>query len=168
MAIRALFGFEGAANNLGRQSNRVPAVKVQDEAAKPVAGASVVFTLPADGPSGEFRDGTRTYIASTDDKGTAEAPLRANMTPGRLAIHVNVSYRGLQARTNITQFNVAVAGVHAQSKSGKKWGVLLAAVGGAAAAGVFATRRSSGSGAGATATPPIGISTGSSSVGPPR
>ncbi len=167
---------EGAANNVGRDSNGAPTVKVVDEAENPIAGASVVFTLPADGPSGEFKDGTRTLIVSTDNKGMAAAQgLRVNMTPGRLAIHVNASYRGLRARTNITQFNMAVPGVHASSSRGSRKLVLwLAVAGGAAvvAAGagfdLLGLRSSTNSPSAPGGTPPIGITTGSASVGPPR
>ena len=167
--IRVVSG-EGAANNVGRDSNGIPAVKVLDDSEAPVMGATVVFTLPADGPSGEFKDGSRTLIATTDAKGVAEAHgLRVNMMPGRLAIHVNASYKGMRAITNITQFNVAVPGVRAAPKGGKKIAVwLAAAAGGAAAAGVVASRRSSAGPAGAAGPPPISIGAGSASVGPPR
>ena len=167
--IRVVSG-EGAANNLGRDSNGIPAVKILDGSEAPIMGATVVFTLPADGPSGEFKDGSRTLIATTDAKGVAQAhSLRVNMMPGRLAIHVNASYRGLRASTNITQFNLAVPGVRAASKGGKKIAVwLAAAAGGAAAAGMVASRKSNSGPGGAAAASPISIGTGSASVGPPR
>ncbi|MCC6539569.1 MAG: hypothetical protein IT162_18605 [Bryobacterales bacterium] len=161
---------EGAANNLGQIANRLPSVRVEDEKQNPLNGATVVFSLPADGASGEFRDGSRTLIVTTNAQGVAEATgLRANLTAGRVVIHANASYRGLRATTNITQFNVAVPGVRAASRTGKKplW---LALAGGAAAAGLAVGLGARGGSGSATPAgpPPVSISLGSGQVGPPR
>ncbi len=169
MTIVVLAG-EGAANNLGQIANRIPSVRVEDENQQPVDGAVLVFTLPADGPSGEFRDGSRTSIVTTNAQGVAEAAgLRANLMAGRVVIHAHASFRGLRATANITQFNVSVPGVSAGSRSGKRPMMWIAIAGGAAAAGLAAGLggRSGGPAAPAGA-PPVSISLGSGQVGPPR
>ena len=118
---------EGAINNVGQRGSRDPIVKVQDENQRPVAGAAVVFTLPTEGASGAFGNGEKTLIVNTDAHGEATATgLRVNQTPGRLQIHVNASWRGQTARTNITQFTMEVPGKH--SGSGKKTAIILLAI----------------------------------------
>src|SRR3982751_4866145 len=78
---------EGAVNNVGQRSTRDPSVRVEDENQKPVAGAAVVFTLPADGPSGQFANGEKTLIVTTDDRGVAVASnLKLNQIAGKLPI----------------------------------------------------------------------------------
>jgi hypothetical protein len=162
---------EGAINNVGQRSSRIPLIRVQDENDKPVAAAAVVFTLPTDGASGVFGNDEKTLIATTDARGEVTAAgLRVNTVPGRLQIHVNASYRGQTARTNITQFNMAVPGKRVGG-GGKTALIVLAIIGGAAAGGAaFALN---GNGTSNPATPnapptPIGISVGGGTVGPPR
>lgn len=160
-------GGEGGANNLGQTANKFPSVRVADEASKPIKGANVVFTLPADGASGEFRNGEKTVIVQTDERGVATATgMKANTVPGRLPIHVHASHRGLTASANITQFNMAVPGKKPPT-SRKTLVLIAAAVGGAAAAGGFAATRKGNSPAAAPSTP-ISISPGGNTVGPPR
>lgn len=163
---------EGAVNNIGQRSTRDPVVRIADQNDKVIAGASVVFTLPTEGPSGEFGNGSKTLIITTDARGEATATgLKVNQVPGRLQIHVNASYRGQTARTNITQFNMSVPGKRAGG-SGKTILVVLAIAGAAAAGGVVAaTRKGSGSTPSTTVAPtiaPISIAPGTGTVGPPR
>src|SRR5437870_3752555 len=97
---------EGAINNLGQRASRDPIVRMEDESRRPVSGAAVVFTLPTEGPSGEF-NGSKTSTVVTDNQGQAIArSLKVNQVPGKLQIHVNASYRGVTTRTTITQFNM--------------------------------------------------------------
>ena len=161
---------EGAINHVRQRASRDPVVSVEDESQRPIAGATVVFTLPADGASGEF-NGSKTSTLVTDNQGKVIARgLKANQVPGTLQIHVNASYHGLASRTTITQFNMEVPGVK-RGGSGKIIAI-LAIVGGAAAGGtIAATRKSGGGGGGAPAAVPaaaIGITPGTSTVGPPR
>jgi hypothetical protein len=108
----------------------------------------------------------------TDSQGRAIAQnLRLNPVAGKIPIHVNASYRGLTARTSITQFSVLPPGAKASSSSGGGHGGLIAilVVLGAAAAGggaYFATR-SSNSGTVTTPPPtvtPIGITAGTGTI----
>lgn len=164
-------GGEGAINNTGQVASQSPAVRIEDENARPLSGVSVVFTLPTEGPSGEFRRGDKTQVVVTEADGIATAHgMKANAVPGKLPIHVNASYRGLTARSNITQFIMSVPG-RQPSASRKTLFVILAVAGGAAAGGGVAltSRKSSTPVApAAVAVTPIGIGVGAGSVGPPR
>jgi hypothetical protein len=162
---------EGAINNVGQRSSRDPVVRIEDENNKPVVGASVVFTLPTEGPSGVFANGDKTAITVTDNRGEAAATgLRLNTVAGKLQIHVNASFRGQTARTNITQFNMEVPGK--QAKGSGKLVAILAIVGAAAAGGAVAATRGSSSAATPPTTPAappaITIAPGTGTVGPPR
>jgi hypothetical protein len=161
---------EGAIHHVGQTSGQSTLVRIADEAGKPVAGASVVFNLPTAGPGGEFSNGSKTLIVSTDARGEAAVRgLRVNRTPGKLQIHVNASYRGRTARTNITQFVMEVPGSRAGGGSGKTILVLLAIAGAAAGGGAYAiTRKGNGGPAAAPAATPIGITPGTGTAGPPR
>jgi hypothetical protein len=161
---------EGVTNDVRQRTARDVAVKVEDDDHRPVAGASVVFALPISGASGEFANGSRNLNAVTNQEGLAVAHgLRTNQVPGKLQIYVTASYRGLHAKTLITQFNegvpVSVKATELRpSKSGGKWkwialGVIAA---GGAGAGIYlgARTRSSNS--------PISITTGAVVFGSPR
>jgi hypothetical protein len=161
---------EGAMNNIGQRGARDPIVRIEDENHKPVAEAAVVFTLPADGASGEFENGDKTLIVMTDNKGEAVARgLKVNQVAGKLQIHVTASYRGRTARTNITQFNMSVPGKRAGGSA--KTALIILAIAGAAAAGgvTAATRKGSSTGAPPPASvTPISITPSPGVVGPPR
>ena len=163
---------EGATNNVRQRVARDPIVRVEDENHKPIAGAAVVFTLPTEGATGEFSNGAKSLTIMTDSQGRATAQnLRLNPVAGKIPIHVNASFRGLTARTSITQFSVLPPGAKASSSSGGGHGGLIAilVVLGAAAAGggaYFATR-SSNSGTVTTPPPtvtPIGITAGTGTI----
>ena len=109
---------EGATNNVRQRVAREPVVRVEDENHKPIAGAAVVFTLPTEGATGEFANGAKSLTIMTDSQGRATAQgLRLNQVAGKIPIHVNASYRGLTARTSITQFSVLPPGAKASSGS---------------------------------------------------
>jgi hypothetical protein len=162
---------EGAINNVRQRAAREPVVRVEDENHKPIAGAAVVFTLPTDGATGEFSNGAKSLTIMTDSQGRATAQsLRMNQVAGKIPIHINASYRGLTARTSITQFSVLPPGAKASSGNGGHGGLIavLVVLGAAAAGGgaYFATRNSN---SGTTVTPPptltpIGITAGTGSI----
>ena len=70
LAIRLTEG-DGAIYAKGSRATRGLAVLITDETGRPVEGATVSFSLPADGPSGEFSSGGRTEIATTRADGRA-------------------------------------------------------------------------------------------------
>ncbi len=161
---------EGAINNLGGRADD-PVVKVEDENHNPIAGAAVVFTVPTEGASGEFPKGEKSVIVMSDRQGLATAQgLKANQVAGRLQIHVNASYRGRTARTNITQFNMAVPGKRAGGGSGKKVAIILAIAGAAGGGIAAATLGKGGSSASlpAAPAPAISITPGTGTIGPPH
>jgi hypothetical protein len=163
---------EGATNNVRQRVARDPVVRVEDENHKPIVGAAVVFTLPTEGATGEFANGAKSLTIMTDSQGQATAQsLRMNPVAGKVPIHVNASYRGLTARTSITQFTVLPPGAKASSSSSGHGGhggliAVLVVLGAAAAGGgaYFATR-SSGSAVNPPPTvAPIGITAGTGTI----
>jgi hypothetical protein len=162
---------EGATSPARQRVTQDPAVKIEDDDHRPVAGVPVVFALPVSGTSGEFANGAKTLAVITDKDGLATAHgLKTNEIPGKLQIYVTASFHGLRARTLINQMVEGAPGVQAQvqhpSKSGGKWKWVLlgiAAAGGAAAGVYFGTHSSSSS-----SNPPVTIGTGTVVFGSPQ
>jgi hypothetical protein len=103
---------EGTLNNVKQRVNREPIVQVTDENHKPVAGAAVVFFLPASGPSGTFANGSQTLTVTTDSTGRAAATgIHPNRQVGKMQIRVTASFNGLSATATITQTNMVGANV---------------------------------------------------------
>ena len=163
---------EGATNNVRQRVARDPVVRVEDENHKPIAGAAVVFTLPTEGATGEFSNGAKSLTMLTGSDGTAVAQsLRLNQIAGKMPIHVNASYRGLTARTSITQFAILPPGAKASSSSHGHGGLVavLVVLGAAAAGGgaYFATHKNANTGTVGTPPPavtPIGITPGTGTI----
>jgi hypothetical protein len=157
---------DGAASPVRQRVTVDPAVRIEDDDHRPVAGVPVVFALPVSGTSGEFVNGAKTLAVLTDDAGLAIARgLKNNEVPGKLQIYVTASFHGLRARTLINQIVEGVPGqtnvLHPSKSGGKwKWVILGIAVAGGAAAGVyFGTHSSSHS--------PVSIGTGTVVFGTP-
>jgi hypothetical protein len=70
LEIRVVEG-DGAAYPVGSRATRGVTVLVSDETGRPVEGATVIFSLPSEGPSGVFASGARTEIATTRADGRA-------------------------------------------------------------------------------------------------
>jgi hypothetical protein len=161
---------EGATNNLRERAHQ-PVVRVEDENHRPISGAAVVFILPTEGASGDF-DGSKTLVVTTDAQGVAAAHgFKTNQTPGKVVILATASYRGLTARTSITQVNADGPGAKGGGSRGHgKLIIILAAVGAAGAGGAIASmHKGSSSSAGTPPSgTPISISVGSISVGAPH
>jgi len=165
---------EGAVNIVGQRASAEPVIRVEDEQQRPINGATVVFTLPTEGATGEFRNGSKTLTVVTDKEGEAAAEgLRVNPVAGKLQIHINASYRGLRARTNVIQFNEGSA--VAKAGTGKILAIL--AVAGAAAAGgaILALRKGNPAASAGPPVPisppavaPIGITAGTGTIAPPH
>src|SRR5215813_2562041 len=71
---------EGAINNIKQRTQRETIVQVEDANHRPVAGAAVVFTLPSNGASGTFANGSRTITTVTSSDGRASVRMRPNNT----------------------------------------------------------------------------------------
>ncbi len=166
---------DGAINNIRQRTAREPIVQVEDENHKPIAGAAVVFTLPSQGAGGTFAGGSHTLTVMTDSQGRALAHgLRPNNVQGQFQIHVNASYNGQSANTNIKQTNALVAaGAGAAAAAGisaKLIVVIVAAAAAAAVGGLYASGAIGGGNGTTAGTSPalVTITPGTGSVGPPR
>lgn len=179
---------DGAINNIRQRTARETIVRVEDENHKPVAGATVVFTLPTQGAGGTFAGGTQTLAVTTSKTGLAVAHgFHPNAIQGSFQMHVNASFAGHTATATVTQSNglTAAAGASGSSAAGAGAGggatgtatagiisikliAIIAAVAGAAAAGgaVAATRGGGGGTNTALISPTITPATGT--VGPPK
>jgi hypothetical protein len=160
---------EGSINNIKQPVNRGAMVMVEDDNKNPLAGVSVTFFLPAEGPSGVFPDGSRTLAVFTDEKGLAASrSIRFNNQVGLMRMAVQASLFSQTTSASITQTNVAnsqpmkgsiVTSVGAPKisppSSGKKKKVII--VGAIAAAAVVATilLTRGGSSSSATITPGV-------------
>lgn len=160
---------EGAINNIHQRTAREPIIQVQDENNRPVAGALVLFTLPENGASGTFADGSKTYMTTTDPFGKAVAHgLKPNKTEGAYQVAITVTFQSLKATAVISQTNVAGAAAAAAGGVSGKLIAILAIAGAAAAGGIVAATRG-GSSTNPTPTPtPTTLSVGSPTVGPPK
>lgn len=157
---------QDAINNVEPRTVTPPVVEVQDEAGSPVAGAEVVFTTPAVGPSATFYGATRTTTVTTDAQGRATVSgMMPNTDLGSFEIAITATHGSLQAETVITQTN-ALAGPLAKKKSRFGWR-LIAALGAAAVIGVIAGVRRGGDNDG-TPSNPAATTFGSVSVATPR
>ncbi len=159
---------EGAINNLRQRVAREPIVQVEDENRKPVAGAIVIFTLPQNGASGVFADGSRTFSTVTGPDGRAAARgITTNNLKGEMQIRVTVSHQGKTASAIIKQSNIAPAA----AVSAKTW-TIIGIIGAAAAVGVaLAVTQGGDSSSGSPGTParpPVQVGIGTPVVTPPR
>ena len=167
---------EGAINNIRQRTARDPIVQVEDENHKPVAGVAVVFTLPSQGAGGTFANSAQTLTVMSDSQGRAVARgFRPNNVQGQFQIHVNASFGGLTATATITQTNALVGAAAGGAGAGAAAGIsgkLIAVIvigAAAVAGGVVAATRNGGSSTPSTPTiPPITVTTGAGTVGPPR
>jgi hypothetical protein len=167
---------EGVINHVRQAAAADPVIRIDDQSHKPIAGATVVFTLPTEGATGHFGNGGKLLTVTTDAQGLATAQgLKVNEYPGKLIIHVTVAYRGMNARTNITQFDEGPPVPEKAAKSGGHHGkliIILAVVGAAAAGGAYyATHRNSSSSAatiGSGASTAIGLTPGTPTITGPH
>ena len=105
---------DGATSGIRQRVTQDPAIRIEDDDHRPIAGVPVVFALPVSGTSGEFANGAKTLAVLTDKSGLATAHgLRTNDVPGKLQIYVTASFHGLRARTLINQNVEAPAGTKA-------------------------------------------------------
>lgn len=161
---------EGAQGNIGQRVGHLPVVRAEDENHKALAGAAVVFTLPTEGATGQFGNSSKSLTVITDNDGRASAQgLRFNFIPGKVPIHINASYKGLTARTTITEISIAPPGAKIGGGGGghgKLVAVLIvvaAAAGGGAALALRGKDNTAAAPAGPTVTP-IGLTPGTGTV----
>lgn len=161
---------EGQSTDIGQQTHRPPLVRVEDDHHLPIANAAVTFTLPTEGATGKFGNGSKTLTVMTDSRGEGTGKgLRVNELPGKLPIYVNASYRGLTAKATITEYVVAPPGAKIGSHGSGKVIVIFAIVGAAVAGGAYYATHSNSSSTPVTPPPagptPIGITPGIGTIG---
>ena len=160
---------EDARNNIRMRSGSEVAVKVLDEAEKPVSGAEVVFQVPASGPSGRFYDWLQTQTVKTNAEGVARARgLTPNEQTGQWHMRVLAQHGVKSGQVMVAQNNVIGEGTTANGgKSRKKLWIVVGVV--AVAAIVAAVVASGGDDAATTADRrPVIVAPGTISVGGPR
>ena len=144
MFIQILDG-EGALNDIRGGTAREPIVQIEDENHKPIAGALVIFTTPATGPSATFSNGLTTFQTTTlsDGKAIAEG-FKPNGISGSYQIQVHATSGDLSSQAVINQTNVSASNSNASHSPrpfpAKMILIVAAAAGGAAIAVLLATR----------------------------
>jgi hypothetical protein len=132
-------------------------VRVEDERNRPVAGAVVVFTASAN--SGEFMNGARSLMVTTNQQGRAKATgFRPNNQSDEFALQVVATFQGLRAETIVRETNViAVAPANDEPANQpaahghtSRWILIGGAVAVGAVAAALAGRGSSSGGGGST------------------
>ena len=149
-------GGQGAKNLIQQIPPDPLAVRVEENN-RAVPGATVTFTAPMAGPTGQFANGAFTTTPTTDGDGVAVIQgFHPNATAGSYQIQVRAEFRGQTAMTSIRQSNVT---------SGKGHGKLIAVLAVAGAAAGAALIAKSGRSSGSTAPT---ITLGDSAVGAPK
>lgn len=159
--VSAIAGAE-AKNQVGQRLRVDPVVEVDDVNNKPVPGATVVFTLPREGPSGKFENGKRTLSVTTDAQGRATARgIKLNGQRGTVTIAVAATHQGRTVTMNIGETAVRSAHEGPFGVSAKTW--VLVALGLVAIAGAVILAKKLGPGRNnnaLTATPGTPVVTG--------
>ena len=140
LQIRVVEG-EGAVYAAGSRAARGLTVVVSDEIGNPVAGATVSFRLPEEGPGGAFPNGSKSEAVVTKADGRASVwGMQWNKTPGEFQIRITAGKEDMRAGTLTTQtLSGAVAAspaeVFERHRGRGKWIALGVIAAGAAAAG---------------------------------
>ena len=122
-------------------------VRVMDRTGRVIPGASVLFAVPEEGPTGKFLPNASQITVTTDTQGMATAPrFRTNSIQGDYQTQIVASYKDSASRVVIPQSNVVK-----KKSSNKKIIILSSIIGGAAAAILAGTRGNAGA-----ATPALG------------
>jgi hypothetical protein len=140
LRLRTLEG-EGQVFAAGSRSLRPVTVQITDETGKPVAGASVSFHLPDDGPSGAFTGGMRTDVAITAADGKATASnIQWDHVAGQVSLRVTAAKDQVRAGAVVSLYlsdaPVSTAKASSRGRRTNKWLTIGLIVGGAAAGGL--------------------------------
>jgi hypothetical protein len=178
LSVAVLDG-EGAINNTKSGFVTLPIVEVRDTAMRPVAGADVVFQLPASGPGGTFKAGGAEAHAKTNATGQARIPeFVPNDREGRFFIQVTARLGDREGSTRIGQANSATTSASRPAVKNRSvvWRVLAVAGGGAITVGAIMLSRGGGGGdssggggsTGGSGPASITLNPGTITVGGPR
>jgi hypothetical protein len=148
-------GGDNARNVIKQIPSEALTVRIQDASRRAVPGATVVFSAPDSGPSGEFANGSTSLTVTTGRDGLAAADgFRPNAVLGAYSIQVRAEAGGQTASASIAQTNVE------SRKSHTKLILIIASAVGAFAGGMAIAGR------GGTDESPT-VTLGGSSVGAP-
>lgn len=102
---------DGAVNVIARNQvrSRQIVVRVDDDAGKPVSGATVSFRMPASNEAGGKIGGQSAVSVLTDIAGLAKITFQPNGLAGTFDIGINVSSQGRSASTFVSQTNLQSA-----------------------------------------------------------
>jgi hypothetical protein len=135
-------------------------VRVEAVNNQPVPKATVAFTAPETGPSGEFANDSRFFSVTTNEDGLATARgFHPNTITGAYSIRVRAVWQGETAMVDIPQSNLAPG----HGPLGKRIAIIAIA---AAAAGAVIAARGHGSNSSTSNAPTITF--GGGAVGAPR
>lgn len=160
---------DGAINNISQRTAGEPIVEIRDENDNPVGGVAVTFLIPEGGAGGTFANGETSLTVVTDANGQAAGTgLSPNTTQGPFEIQVSATVQQQTLTAAITQTNT-LTGVLAGVGGGisTKMILILAAIGGAAAAGTAVALSGGDNGDNGPAAIPVVLQPGSPTVGPP-
>ena len=135
----AVLSGDGAVNILKKKVTVAPVVQVLDAGNRPVAGAVVTLTAPANGASVEFAHGTRSTMLVSDGEGKVKPAELTAVNTGSFVYRIRALYQeqeatGTIAQTNVTNANGASGQAAAPTAtSGMPHWVYAALIGGAAA-----------------------------------
>jgi hypothetical protein len=146
-----------AVNVIKKKAAIKPVVELRDRTNMPVAGASITFTAPADGPSAIFLNGSRSETFVTGPSGQATVSTMKPVGTGVFKLTVSASFQGEVATAAVTQTNVLT------SADAAKLGSSGAPVAATPSAGGLSTRAVVGIVAGVAAAAAVGIGVGLSS-----
>jgi hypothetical protein len=145
-----VFVIEGnnAVNSIPLLRSVTPTVEVRDQNEFPVEGATVVFTMPEQGPGGRFAGDQLSFTTRSDVQGQASAPFVVNNLAGKFVIKVTATAGNRRGEASISQANSTGEYIGTAQPARhwyKKWYV-WAIFGGAAAGGTIALTRGGSSG----------------------
>jgi hypothetical protein len=92
-------------NSLSLLRSIPPVVEVRDQNDFPVEGATVVFTLPEEGPGGIFAGGGSTFSTRSDSHGQATTPAIVPKGEGKFEIKVSATSGNRKGDGTIVQTN---------------------------------------------------------------
>jgi len=142
---------EGAINNIKTRTAGRVIVQVEYENHRPVAGATVAFTLPGGGAGGSFAHAGRTFSVVSDQGGRAvSAVIKPNHIVGAFKLNVTAGFNHqIVATATVSQTNaITTAGVATAAGPGTASGTSSAGTGASSGAASGAAPATGTAGAG--------------------
>jgi len=159
---------EGARHNVKTKAAVQTVVEARDAEDRPLAGAQVVFQLPAAGPGGSFPGGRLQQRVTTNSRGqAASSGFVPNDEEGRFNVKVTATSGNFMASEVVAQINAAkTEPLPGARRSRKGLWILLAAAGGGGTVAALTLGGSSKTTPGVTSS--LVLAPGPVTVGGPR